>query len=101
MSLMNITNENLQEVKARDAVIVEFSAPWCGYCRRLSPVIKQLAKEQDIFVIDYDEHSDVLKEYGVDTIPTLMVWKHGKGGRPLINPSAKSEIMAWLQEELA
>lgn len=101
MSLMKVTNENLHELKERDAVVVEFSASWCGYCRRLSPVIKQLATEQDIFVVDYDEQGDVLKEYGVDTIPTLMVLKHGKGGRALINPSAKSEITAWLREELA
>lgn len=101
MSLITVTNDNIQTIKEQDHAIVEFSAPWCGYCKRLSPVIKQLSKEMDIHVIDYDEYPDVLKEYGVDTIPTLMVLKHGKGGRPLINPSSKSAIQTWLNEELA
>ena len=68
MSFITITNENVNEVKERETVVVEFWAPWCGYCKRLAPVLKQVAKE-------HAEAFDIL-QINIDEFETLMNLKH-------------------------
>lgn len=61
-------------------VIMGFTAPWCGYCRRLRPILMKIADEVDvpIYGINTDEDPELAKRYDVDTIPTLIFFKDGK-----------------------
>lgn len=61
-------------------MIVGFSAPWCGYCRRLRPMIEKLSEEIDIPVygIDCDVDEELAKLYEVETIPDLIYFHEGK-----------------------
>lgn len=103
MSLINTTKENINEIKTKKEVVVEFWAPWCGYCKRLAPALSQLAEEYadkvNIYQVNIDELEEFSEDYGIETIPTLISIKNGKKDKELIAPQSKSEIVAWLKEE--
>lgn len=86
-------------------VVADFGAPWCGYCRRLIPVLERLEAEygeQIRFVkIDTDENTALADEYGVETIPTLILFKNGEVAGREINPPSQAAIIDWLKEKQA
>lgn len=62
-------------------VLVDFFATWCGPCKMLGPILEQIAQEHnefEIFKLDVDECEDLSREYGIMSIPTLMVFKNGQ-----------------------
>lgn len=66
---------------ARGKVLVDFFATWCGPCRMLMPVLEDLAKEKGdltIVEIDVDKFQDLAGRYGVQSIPTLILFENGK-----------------------
>ena len=104
MSYITLTNNNFQEhaQQAGTPLIVEFWAPWCGYCRRLGPVIDQLEEELQgtikIGKINLDDEPELAERFEVDTIPALLMFKDGHHGELLVNPGSKAEIQKWMQE---
>ena len=93
MAAMNINKDNFeQEVMNSDRkVLLDFWAPWCGPCRMVVPLVEQIAEERpDIKVgkINVDENPELALQFGVMSIPTLMVMENGqilrqeKGARP-------------------
>ena len=83
MSVMHITKANYDElVKNSDKpVLLDFWAPWCGPCRMVGPIVEEIAQErEDIAVgkINVDEEVELAMEFGVASIPTLVVVEHGK-----------------------
>lgn len=100
MSLITITNENVQEIKERETAVVEFWAPWCGYCKRLAPVLKQIAaqhEEVDILQVNIDDFEALAETYAIETIPTLVVLHKGKAEETLVAPQAKNLITDYLK----
>ena len=81
--LINVTEDTFQEevVNASEPVLVDFSAVWCGPCKMLDPVVKQLAEEWDgkvkVVKIDADQNPNILMQYSVLGIPTLLFFKGG------------------------
>lgn len=98
MSNLNFEKEVL---KAGKPVVVEFSAPWCGYCRRLAPVIDRLRQEQgdnlEIVEINIDYEPEITEQYEVNTIPTLILFQNGQASEQLVNPPSWTAIMEWLK----
>ena len=86
-------------------VVVDFWAPWCVYCRRIATVVEMLAEQYaEEFVtvkINIDDEPTIAEKYGVEVIPTLMVFK---GKTPVgfaVNPGSKAAIEKFIKESLA
>lgn len=104
MSKFVVTKENFaKEVEqATLPVMLDFWAPWCGYCRRIGPAVEQVAAQREgkmaVGMVNIDEQPELAARFGVEVIPTLMVMRSGaKVGDVLVAPGAKSEIDHWLE----
>ena len=83
MSVINLTTENFEEevLNAKEPVLVDFWATWCGPCQTMGPVVDELAQElTDVKVgkVNVDEQMALAREYKVMSIPTFLVFKDGK-----------------------
>lgn len=84
MAIINITKEIFEEqiLKASQPVLVDFWAPWCTYCRRIAPAFDKIAEQQEdklVFAkVNVDEAPEIAEKYGIDTIPTLLLFKNGE-----------------------
>ena len=101
MSLIHVTKDNFAEVKASDKpVLLDFFATWCGPCRMISPFIEQIAEEHPEYVvakIDVDEERELAEQFGIQSIPTLVVIKNGEVVNTAVGGRPKDAILALLQ----
>lgn len=101
MTPVTITKENFAELveRAEKPVLVDFWAPWCVYCRRIAPAVDQIAQQYDgqlvVGKVNIDEQPELEERFQVDTIPTLLLFRDGKAGEPLIAPGSKAQIVDW------
>nr|UNJ15537.1 thioredoxin [Cyanidiaceae sp.] len=91
-------------VNSEKLVLVDFWAPWCGPCRMIAPVIDELAQEYSeqvkIVKINTDENPSISAEYGIRSIPTLMIFKNGKRVDTVIGAVPKSTLTNALKKYL-
>lgn len=101
MSAININKSNFQsEVMNSDkTVLLDFWAPWCGPCRMVAPVVEEIAAERsDIKVgkVNVDEQPELASQFGVMSIPTLVVMKNGKIVNQAVGARPKQSILGML-----
>ena len=84
-------------------VVVNFSTDWCPFCKRLAPIIEEIADERndeiDVYYIDTDAHEDVADQYEVMTVPTVFVFVDGKAIRSAVNPKTKEAVLKLIFNE--
>ena len=102
MAVLTITKENFaSEVMASEKpVLLDFWASWCGPCRMVSPIVDEIAEERtDIKVgkINVDEQGELAQQFGVMSIPTLVVMKNGQIVNQSVGAKPKQQILAMLQ----
>ena len=102
MAVMHLTEANFeQEVLNSDIpVLVDFWAPWCMPCKRLGPVIEEIAEEvTDVKIckLNTDEADTLAIKYGVRSIPTLILFRNGEAQGRSIGEKQKSQIMDFIR----
>jgi thioredoxin 1 len=102
MSAIKVNKNNFEEIKNSDKVVLlDFYADWCGPCRMVGPVIEEIAEERaDIVVgkINVDEEEELAGQFGVFSIPTLVVMKGGKIVSQESGAKPKAQIIAMLEK---
>jgi thioredoxin 1 len=106
MAVAPITDSTFdQEVLTSDIpVLVDFWAPWCGPCRMVAPVVDELSQEFDgqvkVVKINTDENPTIASQYGIRSIPTLIVFKDGQPGDRIVGALPKSTLANTLEKYL-
>ena len=101
MAALKITKDNFQTevLEAKETVLVDFWASWCGPCKMIGPIIDQIADERkDVKVckINVDDEQELAVKFKVMSIPTLLVFKNGKVVNQSLGAKPKAAILAML-----
>ena len=101
MSVVHITKANFEELVIHNpkSVLLDFWATWCGPCRMVAPIVEEIAGErEDILVgkINVDEEMELAVQFGIISIPTLIVMKNGEVANKAVGYMPKAEILKLL-----
>ena len=102
MSVLSVTKSNFEEVKKSEKpVLLDFYADWCGPCRMVSPLVDEIAKENPQYLVgkvNVDSEMELTAQFGVESIPMLVVMKNGEIVNKSVGARPKAQILAMLSE---
>ena len=105
MSILNMNAESYRKfTQAKQPVMVEFSAPWCVYCRRLAPALESVAEEyRDTLVfgaVNIDDEPELARSEKIEVVPTLLIYQNGQVLGSIVAPESRAQLVAFIEETL-
>ena len=102
MATIKIDSSNFEEIKnGEKRVLIDFYADWCGPCKMIAPIIEEIAEENPQYVvgkINVDDNPELAIEFGVSTIPNLVVMENGKVLNQIAGARPKASILKMLED---
>lgn len=99
-----LTDQEFEQATSQGVSLVDFWAPWCGPCRMQSPIVDELAEEMEgqieVFKMNVDDEPKTAQEFGIMSIPTLLVKKEGQVVEKLVGFHDKDRLKAILTSHL-
>ncbi len=95
------TEATFNDLVNKEVVLVDFFATWCGPCKMLGPVLEDLASDRsdvNIVKVDVDECESLAKNYGVMSVPTLVLFKNGQMVSKKVGYMPKEQLASWIEE---
>lgn len=103
IDVTDVTFEN-EVIKSESVVLVDFWAPWCGPCRKLGPVLDDIAGEFEgkvkVVKVNTDENLKIAKEFQISGLPSLLVFKNGEAKEVMVGLMPKSTIVSNIEKHL-
>ena len=92
--------EEFKAAIAEGTVLVDFFATWCGPCKMLSPVLEEVSNEVDatIIKVDVDEASTIAAQFGIQAVPTLILFKNGERVDTRMGYQNKNQLLAFINQ---
>jgi len=106
MSIQSIKEDSFENevINSTTPVLIDFWAEWCGPCKEISPILEEIASEMEskikIVKINIDENPNIPNQYGIQSIPTLIIFKKGKPVATKVGGGIKSELLDWIEQSI-
>ena len=101
MEVKNLSVDNFKDfINQKDSVLVDLWAPWCGPCKMLGPILEKLCSEDFIQVgkVNVDDDPDIAAAFGVESIPTIILFKEGKLVAKAVGYQPEVAIKNWINK---
>jgi thioredoxin 1 len=104
--MLHVSDDTFEKevLQSSQPVLVDFYADWCGPCRAIAPIVEEIARDLSdrlkVVKLDVDQNPQTAMQYGVQSIPTLIIFKNGKEVERLIGYMSKAKLMSKIEPHL-